>query len=59
MMLTPPLPELMTSGGKPLTDRTEVHPADSYRPQSYYEVKCLGPDEQVIDVSNSGWVGAH
>jgi predicted enzyme related to lactoylglutathione lyase len=45
-------------GGKPLTDRTEVHPTDPSRPQSYYEIKCLGPDEQVIDVSNAGWIGA-
>jgi hypothetical protein len=45
-------------GGKPLTDRTEVNPTDPSRPQSYYEVKCLGPDEQVIDVSRVGWVGA-
>jgi len=44
-------------GGKPLTDRTEVHPSDPSRPQSYYEIKCVGPDEQVIDVSNVGWVG--
>ena len=44
-------------GGKPSTDRTEVHRTDPSRPQSYYEIKCLGPDEQVIDVSNSGWVG--
>ena len=45
-------------GGKPLTDRTEVNPTDPSRPQSYYEVKCPGPDEQVIDVSRVGWVGA-
>ena len=44
-------------GGKPLTDRTEVNRSDPSRPQSYYEIKCLGPDEQVIDVSNTGWVG--
>ena len=44
-------------GGKPLSDRTEVHRTDPSRPQSYYEIKCLGPDQQVIDVSNAGWVG--
>jgi lactoylglutathione lyase len=44
-------------GGKPLTDRTEVHPSDPSQPQSYYEIKCLGPDEQIIDVSRAGWVG--
>ncbi len=44
-------------GGKALTDRTEIHPANPSQPQSYYEIKCLGPDEQVIDVSHVGWVG--
>jgi predicted enzyme related to lactoylglutathione lyase len=44
-------------GGKPATERTEVSPSDPSRPQSYYEIKCLGPDEQVIDVSSAGWVG--
>jgi predicted enzyme related to lactoylglutathione lyase len=44
-------------GGKPLTERTEVSRADPAHPQSYYEIKCLGPDEQVIDVSNVGWIG--
>lgn len=44
-------------GGK-ATERTEVRPTDPSRPQSYYEVKCLGPDEQVIDVSSAGWVGS-
>jgi lactoylglutathione lyase len=44
-------------GGKS-AERTEVHPSDPSRPQSYYEVKCLGPDKQVIDVSSVGWVGS-
>jgi lactoylglutathione lyase len=44
-------------GGNP-TERTEVRPSDPSRPQSYYEVKCLGPDEQIIDVSTVGWVGS-
>jgi hypothetical protein len=45
-------------GGKSLTERTETQLATSAHPQSYFEVKCLGPDEQVIDVSSAGWVGA-
>jgi lactoylglutathione lyase len=44
-------------GGKSLTDKSEVHPTDPSQPQSYFEMKCLGPDEQVIDVSSVGWVG--
>src|ERR1051325_459135 len=43
--------------GKSLTERAAVHPTDPSRPQSYYEIKCVGPDEQVIDVSSAGWVG--
>jgi catechol 2,3-dioxygenase-like lactoylglutathione lyase family enzyme len=44
-------------GGKPLTERVNVTPTDAAHPQSYYEIKCLGPDDQIIDVSGSGWVG--
>ena len=45
-------------GGKSLNDRHSVSPTDPAEPQSYYEIKCIGPDEQVIDVSSAGWVGA-
>jgi methylmalonyl-CoA/ethylmalonyl-CoA epimerase len=45
-------------GGKSLTERSEVNRTDPSHPQSYYEIKCVGPDEQVIDVSSVGWVGA-
>jgi len=45
-------------GGKSLNDRQSVTPTDPAQPQSYFEVKCVGPDEQVIDVSSAGWVGA-
>jgi catechol 2,3-dioxygenase-like lactoylglutathione lyase family enzyme len=46
-------------GGKSLNQRHEVAPAaDPSKPQSYFEVKCVGPEDQVIDVSNAGWVGA-
>jgi len=45
-------------GGKSLDHRNEVGTADPAQPQSYFEVKCIGPEDQVIDVSNAGWVGA-
>ena len=45
-------------GGKPLNHRNQVSHGDSSKPQSYFEVKCIAPDDQVIDVSNAGWVGA-
>jgi catechol 2,3-dioxygenase-like lactoylglutathione lyase family enzyme len=44
-------------GGKSLTERMEPPDANSAGPHSYFEVKCLGPDEQVIDVSSAGWIG--
>lgn len=45
-------------GGKSLDHRNEVGATDPTKPQSYFEVKCIGPEDQVIDVSNAGWVGA-
>ncbi|HEY7712926.1 MAG TPA: VOC family protein [Candidatus Binatia bacterium] len=45
-------------GGKALNERLEVAPPDPSKPQSYFEVKCVGPEDQVIDVSNAGWIGA-
>lgn len=51
------LEKLNRLGGKPLTDRVNVTPTDASNPQSYYEIKCAGPDNQIIDISGSGWVG--
>ena len=45
-------------GGKPLNQRNEVSAGDPSKPQSYFEVKCVVIDDQVIDVSNAGWIGA-
>ena len=45
-------------GGKSLDHRNDVSAADAAQPQSYFEVKCIGPEDQIIDVSNAGWVGA-
>jgi lactoylglutathione lyase len=50
--------EISHLGGSPLADRIEVQRTDPANPQSYYEIKCIGPDEQVIDISSAGWVGA-
>jgi hypothetical protein len=51
------LTKLGQHGGTSLGDRVDVTPTDASSPQSYYELKCVGPDEQIIDVSGSGWVG--
>lgn len=45
-------------GGGQLTDMARINPMDPSHPQSYFEVKVTGPDEQEIDVSDTGWVGA-
>ena len=45
-------------GGKSLDHRNEVKADNPAQPQSYFEVKCVGPEDQIIDVSNAGWVGA-
>ena len=45
-------------GGGQLTDMARINPSDPSHPQSYFEVKVTGPDEQEIDVSDTGWVGA-
>jgi catechol 2,3-dioxygenase-like lactoylglutathione lyase family enzyme len=50
--------KIRTLGGKALNERNEVQQGDPSKPQSYFEVKCVAPDDQVIDVSNAGWVGA-
>ncbi len=52
------LARIEAASGRPLTERAEISPQDASHPQSYYEIKCIGPDEQVIDVSSVGWVGA-
>jgi catechol 2,3-dioxygenase-like lactoylglutathione lyase family enzyme len=51
------LTRLNQLGGKSLTERVNVTPTDAANPQSYYEIKCVGPDDQIIDISGSGWVG--
>ena len=51
------LAKLSERGGKPLGERVNVTPTDAASPQSYYELKCLGPDDQIMDISGTGWVG--
>jgi catechol 2,3-dioxygenase-like lactoylglutathione lyase family enzyme len=45
-------------GGKALNEPHQSAPSDPASPRSYFEIKCLCPDDQVIDVSTAGWVGA-
>lgn len=45
-------------GGQSLSVGHDAGAKDPAQPRSYFEVKCVGPEDQVIDVSNAGWVGA-
>ena len=45
-------------GAKPLTPREVLTRQDASTPQVYFEFRCAGPDEQHIDISSVGWVGA-
>lgn len=51
------LAKLSRHGGRALMDRVDVTPTDASDAQSYYEIKCAGPDSQILDISGSGWVG--
>lgn len=48
--------KLESEGARPMNMRINVggHAGDG---RAYYEEKYRGPDEQVIDVSGSGWIG--
>jgi hypothetical protein len=52
------LAQIESLRGTRLTEQFEVSPNNAAERQSYYEIKCVGPDEQVIDISTVGWVGA-
>ena len=45
------------AGATPMIGRVTLNPAPSATAQSYYEIKYRGPDNQVIDITSSGWVG--
>jgi catechol 2,3-dioxygenase-like lactoylglutathione lyase family enzyme len=49
--------KLEEEGARPMNQRIELGGAHNPTGQSYYELKYRGPDEQVIDVSGSGWIG--
>jgi len=49
---------VFVGGGDALNEHNKARHAEPSKPQSYFEVKCVAPDDQVIDVSNAGWVDA-
>jgi len=49
--------KLEAAGARPKTTRTDLSHAPATGPRSYYEIKYVGPDNQEMDVTESGWIG--
>ena len=50
--------KLEDAGAQPTNQRIDmIHPSGSDA-VSYYELKYRGPDDQVVDVTESGWIGS-
>ena len=48
---------LEEQGASPTNQRIDMIHSDDTDARSYYEIKYRGPDNQIIDVTESGWVG--
>ena len=48
---------LEAEGATAMIERVHAHRAPATGPRSYYEIKYRGPDNQVIDITESGWIG--
>jgi catechol 2,3-dioxygenase-like lactoylglutathione lyase family enzyme len=48
---------LDAAGATPMTGRTDVRHAATSGARSYYKIKYRGPDNQEVDVTESGWIG--
>ena len=49
--------KLEAAGATPMTARTDTRHAAASGPRSYYEIKYRGPDDQEMDVTETGWIG--
>ena len=49
--------ELEKQGAVPTNQRIDMIHAEGSDAHSYYEIKYRGPDDQIIDVTESGWIG--
>ena len=49
--------KLEEAGAKATMGRVDLHHGAAADSRSYYEIKYRGPDNQVIDVTGSGWIG--
>ena len=50
--------KLEAAGAKAMTSRTDAPGAAASGARSYYEIKYRGPDDQEIDITETGWIGA-
>ena len=50
--------KLDLAGATPMTNHTDVRHSATSGPRSYYEIKYRGPDNQEMDVTATGWIGA-
>jgi catechol 2,3-dioxygenase-like lactoylglutathione lyase family enzyme len=49
--------KLEAAGAKAMMGRVDVRHAPATGPRSYYEIKYRGPDSQVLDITEQGWIG--
>jgi len=49
--------KLEEAGAKATMGRVDLSHASASDSRSYYEIKYRGPDNQVIDITASGWIG--
>jgi lactoylglutathione lyase len=49
--------KLEAAGARAMMERVDLRHAPASGPRSYYEIKYRGPDSQVIDITESGWIG--
>ena len=51
-----PTAELEKQRAVPTNQRFNIIHSEGSQAASYYEIKYRGPDEQIIDVAESGWI---
>lgn len=49
--------KLDAAGATAMIPRVDVRHAPATGPRSFYELKYRGPDNQVIDITEVGWIG--
>src|SRR2546425_5739827 len=48
--------KLEAAGAKAMTSRTDTRDTGASGARSYYEIKFRGPDNQEVDVTETGWI---